>query len=160
MTKFESTVKQIHFPQAAVYTKLSDLTNLETLRERTQDPAFMDAVKASGQVPEDKLGELQEMLGRIELTPDTITLPGSPIGNVTLCIVERDEPKCIKFEVQNAPIAGNLWIQLLPTSPYESKLKCTIGAELNFFMKQMAKKPLQEGVEKLADMLAMIPYGY
>ena len=56
-------------------------------------------------------------------------------------------------------MAANLWIQLLPTSPYESKMKCTVGADLNFFIKQMAKKPLQEGIEKLADMLAMIPYG-
>ncbi len=160
MTKFESNIKQVNSPQAAVYNRLSDLTNLEVLRERINDPAFVEALKASGQVPEDKLEQLSDMAKNIELTPDTITLPGSPIGNVTLRIVERDEPKCIKFEVQNAPIAGNLWIQILPTSPYESKMKCTIGAELNFLMKQMAKKPLQEGVEKLADMLAMIPYGY
>lgn len=160
MTKFESNIKQVNSPQAAVYNRLSDLTNLEVLRERINDPAFVEALKASGQVPEDKLEQLRDMAKNIELTPDTITLPGSPIGNVTLRIVERDEPKCIKFEVQNAPIAGNLWIQILPTSPYESKMKCTIGAELNFLMKQMAKKPLQEGVEKLADMLAMIPYGY
>lgn len=160
MTKFESNIKQVNSPQAAVYNRLSDLTNLEVLRERINDPAFVEALKASGQVPEDKLEQLSDMAKNIELTPDTIALPGSPIGNVTLRIVERDEPKCIKFEVQNAPIAGNLWIQILPTSPYESKMKCTIGAELNFLMKQMAKKPLQEGVEKLADMLAMIPYGY
>ena len=160
MTKFESNIKQVNSPQAAVYNRLSDLTNLEVLRERINDTAFVEALKASGQVPEDKLEQLSDMAKNIELTPDTITLPGSPIGNVTLRIVERDEPKCIKFEVQNAPIAGNLWIQILPTSPYESKMKCTIGAELNFLMKQMAKKPLQEGVEKLADMLAMIPYGY
>lgn len=160
MTKFESNIKQVNSPQAAVYNRLSDLTNLEVLRERINDPAFVEALKASGQVPEDKLEQLSDMAKNIELTPDTITLPGSPVGNVTLRIVERDEPKCIKFEVQNAPIAGNLWIQILPTSPYESKMKCTIGAELNFLMKQMAKKPLQEGVEKLADMLAMIPYGY
>ena len=88
----------------------------------------------------------------------TITVNGSPLGAIALHIVERDDPKCIKFEVQNAPIQANLWIQLLPTTPYDCKMRCTIGAELNFFMKQMAKKPLQEGVEKLADMLAMIPY--
>ena len=39
-------------------------------------------------------------------------------------------------------------------------MRVTLEAELNFFIKQMAKKPLQEGVEKLADMLAMIPYGF
>lgn len=160
MTKFESTVQQVHSPQVAVYNKLSNLNNLRSIQERAADPAFVEQIKASGQVPEDKIAKIQDALQRLELTADTITYPESPVGNVTLRIVERDEPKCIKFELQNAPIQGNLWIQILPTSTYESKLRCTIGAELNFLMKQVAKKPLQEGVEKLAQMLAMIPYGY
>lgn len=37
-------------------------------------------------------------------------------------------------------------------------MKVTIRAEVNMFMKAMVSKPLQEGVEKLADMLAMLPY--
>lgn len=160
MTKFESEVKQIHFPQASVYAKLSDLNNLRIIQERASDPAFVEQIKASGQVPEDKLGQIQEAVAQLQFTADTVTYPSSPIGAVTLRIVERDELKCIKFAVEGAPVAGNLWIQLLPTSPYECKMRCTIGAELNFLMKQMAKKPLQQGVEKLADMLAMIPYGY
>ena len=160
MTKYESSVKQIPFPQASIFAKLSDLRNLESIKERANDPAFIEQLNASGQVPEDKIAQIQELAQKLEFTADTVTIPNSPIGNVALHIVERDEPKCVKFEVQGAPIAANLWIQLLPTSAYESKMKCTIGADLNFFMKQMAKKPLQEGVEKLADMLAMIPYGY
>ncbi len=160
MTKFESSIKQIHSPQAAVYNKLSDLNNLHYIQERAADPTYMEQLKASGQVPEDKIEQIREALMKLEITTDTITYPGSPIGNVTLHIVERDEPKCVKFELLGAPIQGNLWIQVLPTSTYESKLKCTIGAELNFLMKQVAKKPLQEGVEKLAEILAAMPYGY
>lgn len=160
MTKFESDIKQIHYPQSAVYNKLSDLTNLEVLKERIADPAFIEQLRASGQVPEDKLGQLVEMAAQLEFTRDTVTLPNSPIGPVTLRIVERDEPKCVKFAVEEAALQANLWVQVLPTNPYESKMRCTIGAELNFLMRQMAKKPLQEGVQKLADLLAMIPYGY
>ncbi|MBR1754980.1 MAG: SRPBCC family protein [Bacteroidaceae bacterium] len=160
MTKYESTVKQIHFPQSSIFAKLADLRNLESLKERVNDPAFLEHLRASGQVPEDKLAQIQEMASKLEFTADSVSIVDSPIGNVALQIVEREEPKCIKFEVQGAPMAANLWIQLLPTSAYESKMKCTIGADLNFFLKQMAKKPLQEGVEKLADMLAMIPYGF
>lgn len=160
MTKFESNIQQIHFPQASVYTKLSDLNNLQVIQERATDPAFVEQIKASGQVPEEKIGQIQEAVAQLQFTTDTVTFPSSPIGSVTLRVVERDEPKCIKFAVEGAPIEANLWIQILPTSTYESKLKCTIGAELNFFMKQMAKKPLQQGVDKLAEMLAMIPYGY
>ena len=37
-------------------------------------------------------------------------------------------------------------------------MKLTIGMDLNPFMKAMVQKPLQEGLEKMADMLAVIPY--
>lgn len=160
MTKYESEVKQIHFPQGNVFMKLADLRNLQVFKDRVNDPLFVDNLRASGQVPEDKLQQIREMAQKLEFTADTVTIPGTPLGNVVLAIVERDEPKCLKFEVQGIPLSANLWIQLLPTSATDCKMKCTVGADLNFLMKQMAKKPLQEGVEKLAEMLAMIPYGY
>lgn len=40
----------------------------------------------------------------------------------------------------------------------QAKLKVTIRAEVNMFMKAMVTKPLQDGVDKLAEMLSMIPY--
>ena len=159
MTTYESTVKQVHYPQASIFAKLADLSNLEILKQRAADPEFIDRLRASGQVPEDKIDKIVEIASKLELTQDAITIPDTPLGPIALRIVERDEPKCVKFAVEGAPVAANLWIQLPPTSPYESKMKCTVGADLNFFIKQMAKKPLQEGIEKLADMLAMIPYG-
>lgn len=159
MTKYESNVKQVHYPQAAIFAKLSDLSNLETIKQRAAEPEFIDRLRVSGQVPEDKIGTIIDMAANLEFTPDSITVPNTPLGPIVLRIVERDEPKCVKFAVEGAPVAANLWVQLLPTSPYESKMKCTVGADLNFFIKQMVKKPLQDGIEKLADMLAMIPYG-
>ena len=51
-----------------------------------------------------------------------------------------------------------LWVQVLPISETASKIKVTLDADLNFFMKQMLDKPLSQGVDKFADMLAMIPY--
>ena len=38
----------------------------------------------------------------------------------------------------------------------QAKLKVTIRAEVNMFMKAMVAKPLQDGVDKLAEMLSMI----
>ena len=37
-------------------------------------------------------------------------------------------------------------------------MRITLRAELNFFLRQMAGKHLQEGVEKMADILASLPY--
>ena len=135
MSKFESSIKKVAYPQENVYKMLSDLSNIERVRDR---------------IPEDKLKDLTFDSDSVSIT--------SPMGPVTLRVVERDEPKCVKFEAEQSPVPMNLWIQMLPTSETESKLKVTIKADLPFFMAAMAKKPLEEGVEKIADALATIPY--
>lgn len=136
MTKFESTVKVIPYSQERVYEKLSDLSNLEALKDR---------------LPEDKVKD-------ISFESDTLSFSVAPVGQLTLKIVEREPSKCIKFETTNSPLPFNLWIQLVATTDEECKLKATIGMELNPFMKAMVQKPLQEGLEKMVDMLAMIQY--
>ena len=136
MTKFESTIKVIPYSQERVYEKLSDLSNLEALKDR---------------LPEDKVKD-------ISFDSDTLSFSVAPVGQLTLKIVEREPSKCIKFETTNSPLPFNLWIQLVATTDEECKLKATIGMELNPFMKAMVQKPLQEGLEKMVDMLAMIQY--
>lgn len=139
--QFESNVKHVPYSQERVYNKLSDLNNLEGVRER------LDMVK-------DKLdGKLEDM----SFDRDSITLKVQGIS-LTLRIIEREPLKCIKFEGDKSPIPLNLWIQILPVTQEEAKMKVTIRAEVNMFMKAMVSKPLQEGVEKLAGMLAMLPY--
>lgn len=139
--QFESNVKHVPYSQERVYNKLSDLNNLEGVRER------LDMVK-------DKLdGKLEDM----SFDRDSITLKVQGIS-LTLRIIEREPLKCIKFEGDKSPIPLNLWIQILPVTQEEAKMKVIIRAEVNMFMKAMVSKPLQEGVEKLADMLAMLPY--
>ena len=141
MVKFESEVKHVPYSQERVYTKLADLNNLASVRER------LDLLK-------DKLeGKLEDM----SFDQDSLTLKVQGIS-LTLRIVEREPMKSIKFEGDKTPIPLNLWIQMLPVTDVEAKKRVTIGAEVNMFMKAMVSKPLKEGVDKLADMLAMIPY--
>ena len=136
MTKFESSIKYIQASQETVYGKLSDLNNLEQVKDR---------------LPEDKVKNLS-------FDADSLTVEVSPVGKITLQIVEKEPCKCIKFGTVTSPLPFNLWIQLLPVADNECKMKLTIGMDLNPFMKAMVQKPLQEGVEKMADALALIPY--
>ena len=156
MTKYESEIKQVYAPQEAVYAKLADLSNLAVIKDRIDDPAFAQAMAT--QVPADKVEGIRNALQSLDFTPDTVTIASTPIGPITLAIVEREEPKCVKFELQNAPVGGNLWVQMLPTSDTTSKMRCTVGVDLNFFMRKMIEKQLKEGVERLAEMLARLPY--
>ncbi len=137
MAKFESSIKQIPYPQQAVYNMLSDLTNIERVKDR---------------VPEDKLKDLS-------FDKDSISISVPPVGAVSMRIIEREEPKTIKFESANSPMPFNFWIQLLPVNETESKMRLTIKADIPFMLKGMVTKPLQEGIEKIAEALAMIPYG-
>ncbi|EGQ23236.1 polyketide cyclase [Prevotella pallens] len=136
MSKFESSIKQIAYPQQSVYNMLSDLTNIERVKDK---------------VPEDKLKDLT-------FDKDTISISVSPVGQISMRIVERDEPKTIKFASENSPMSFNFWIQILPVSDTASKMKLTIDADIPFFAKGMVSGPLKEGIEKIAEALATIPY--
>jgi hypothetical protein len=135
MTTIESTIRQIGYPQEAVYRTLSDLSHIDKFKDR---------------IPEDKVKDLS-------FDADSISV-GTPMGSVKLVIVEREEPKTIKFETRESPLPFNFWIQILPVSEASSKIKLTIKADLNPFISGMVKKPLQEGIEKIADALQMIRY--
>lgn len=136
MTKFESSVKTIYASQKAVYEKLSDLNNLEKFKDS---------------LPADKVKNLS-------FNSDSMTIDVAPVGQITLNIIEKEPYKCIKFATTTSPLPFNLWIQLVPVTETECKMKLTIGIELNPFMKGMVQKPLQEGLEKMADTLAIIRY--
>ncbi|MBR1668891.1 MAG: SRPBCC family protein [Bacteroidaceae bacterium] len=152
MAKYESQIKQVPYSQSAVYAKVSDLTNLTVIKERFNDP------NVQAQIPADKIEEVRKGIEQMEFTTDTVSGPVGPIGNIAVKIVEREPEKCVKFASTNSPVSFKLWIQMLPTSDTTSKIKVTIDADLNFFMKQMLGSHLEKGVDKFADMLAMIPY--
>lgn len=136
MSTFESSIRQIPHSQQSVYAMLSDLANLERVRSR---------------LPEDKIKDFA-------FDSDSLSISVAPLGSIRLRIVGREAPKCIKFETEQSPIPFNFWIQVLPVTETSSKMKLTIKAELNMFIKGMVKKPLQEGLEKIADALQMINY--
>lgn len=135
MATFESSVRQIAYPQQSVYNMLSDLSNIDRVKDR---------------IPADKLNDLT-------FDADSMSI-FTPMGSVRLKIVDREEPKCIKFATEESPLPFNFWIQILPVTETSSKMKLTIKAELNPFIKGMVSKPLQEGIEKIADALQMINY--
>ena len=99
MTKFESGVKVVPASQEAVYEKLSDLSNLEKVKDR---------------LPEDKVKNLS-------FDAESMTIEVAPVGKITLQIVEKEPCKCIKFATTTSPLPFNLWIQIVPVTETECK---------------------------------------
>lgn len=156
LTKFESAVKQLSHPQQTVYDWLSDLRHIEALRGRLDDPALLEQL--GERVPGTDAQSLRQQIESMTFSEDTVTMD-SPLGKVTLRIVEREAPKCVKLEAEGSPLPLTLWVQVLPVAEAESKMRVTLGAEVNVFMKAMVSKPLQQAVDGIADMLASLPYG-
>ena len=136
MSTFESSIRQIPYKQEAVFNILSDLSNIERIKDK---------------LPKEKLEQMT-------FDSDSISVSVNPVGQIKLRIVEREAPKCIKFETADSPVPFNLWIQVVPNGDNASKMKLTIKAEFNPFIKGMVKKPLMEGLEKIADLLQVIKY--
>lgn len=135
MTTIESSIRQIPYPQQTVYDLLSDLGNIDKVKER---------------IPQDKVEDFS-------FDHDSISIK-TQMGAVKLVIVNREAPKEIKFETAESPLPFNFWIQILPVTETTSKMKLTIKADINPFMATMVKKPLQQGIEKIADALQNIKY--
>ena len=148
MTKFESSVKQIPHSQKSVYAMLSDLSNIQRLKDHLPEEA----------TDNDEMNKVKDKLKNLSFDQDSLSINVDPIGQVSMRIIERDEPKMIKLESEKSPFAFKFWIQVLPVTEASSKMKLTIDADVPFFAKSMVAKPLQEGIEKIADALAMIPF--
>ena len=90
MTEFVSEIKAIPFNEDRIFNMLSDLSNLEKVKDR---------------IPQDKIQEF-------EFDKDSCSFSVAPVGKITFQIVEREPYKTVKFTTANSPIPLYLWIQL------------------------------------------------
>ena len=106
MTEFVSEIKTIPYNEDRVYAMLSDLSNLERVKDR---------------IPQDKIKDF-------EFDSDSCSFAVDPVGKITFQIVEREPNKTIKFTTTNSPVPLFLWIQLKQVEEADTRLKMTIRA--------------------------------
>ena len=129
-------VKTIPFNEDRIFNMLSDLSNLGKVQDR---------------IPQDKIQDF-------EFDKDSCSFSVAPVGKITFQIVEREPNKTIKFTTTNSPVPLFLWIQLKQVEENDTRMKITVRAELNPFIKPMVSKPLQDAIDKISTMLASLPY--
>ena len=134
--KFVSEIKRIPHKAEHIYGMLSDLSNLERVKDR---------------IPAGKVKDFT-------FDSDSCSVSVDPVGKICFQIVEREPNQLIKFATTNSPIPLHLWIQLKEVAEADTCMKLTVGAELNPFIKQMVAKPLQEAIDKMAEVLMVLPY--
>ena len=136
MADFISEVKTIPHNDDKIFTMLSDMSNLERVKDR---------------IPQDKIKDFT-------FDTDTCSFTVDPVGSIQFQIIEREPNKMIKFSTTNSPVPLLMWIQLKQVAENDTKLKMTVRADLNPFIKPMVSKPLQDAVEKISEIIAQLPY--
>lgn len=146
ISKYVSDVKIINQNNEIVFNFLSDLKNFGLLfNEYT-------LAQLSQQIPKLKITDFSCDSDNLNFTIENYGVAG-------LEIIEREAPKTIKISGKGKiPFKLFLWIQILPVSSYQSKMRLTLHAELNVMMKMLVGKKLEDGVNKIADAISMLPY--
>lgn len=143
MTTFTSEPVTIQAPAGTVFNKLSNLENLRLL---------LDKVPAD-RIPDDK----RAIFDNIEITPDSITIPGTPAGPLTLGVTERRDPTLIRLEGQGTPVPMSLSLELTPDGA-----ACTgsvrIDLELPMLLKPMVAGPMKKVVDQFATVLGALHF--
>lgn len=144
--RYVSEVKTVFHNQEVVFNYLSDFSNLS----KYVNEGLLE--KMTEQVPQIKISNF-------ESDSDSCRFEISGLGPAEIRIVEREPFKNIKIASGGGlPIGITFWIQLLPVAAYETKLRLTLDAEMSMMIKMLVGKKLEDGINKMAEMLASLPY--
>lgn len=144
--KYVSEVRVIPHNQQIVFDYLSNFENLS---------AYLNSgliEKITKQVPQVKITNF-------ESDRDSCKFNITGMGLAQIRIVEREPFKTIKVESSGGlPLSFTFWIQLLPETAYETKMRLTLHADLSMMIKMMVGDKLQEGINQLSQTLVTLPY--
>lgn len=136
MTSYESEIKTISSNEEVVFNVLSDLSRLESVRDK---------------LPTDKVSGLN-------ISKDSVRFTVNGVGEIGFRIINKEPFKTIKFESEQLPFVVNVWIQLKQVAENDTRMKLTLRAELPTMIKMMLGNKLGEAINKMADGLSQLPY--
>ena len=146
MEKYTSDVKLIDHNQQIVFEYLA---NFENLAEYLNSGLIEKITK---QIPQVKITDF-------ESDRDSCKFNITGMGVARIQIVNREPFKTIKGESAGGlPLSFTFWIQLIPVTPQQTKMRLTLHADMNMMIKMMAGNRLQEGINQLAETLSKLPY--
>ena len=161
MTKYESQIYTVNATQQHCYERMADLKNFEGIKQVIDNPDLVDRLmqnvpaEHADKVTPEKIEQIREQMQNVVFSSDAVSME-TKMGLITLAISDRQEPKLVKLVGVNTPIDVNLWVQFLPQGVYQTKMKVTIGVELNFFIRKMVEKHVKVAPDGIAQMLSYV----
>jgi hypothetical protein len=135
MTEYTSSIQQIPYAAERVFSKLSDLSNLENIKA-----LLGDKVKD------------------FRCDQDSCFFRVDPVGLVGVRVLERDANKTIKIQSVDSPVEFFGWVQLAESDPDSTDIRLTLRADLPIFLKAMLSGKIEDGLEKVVSVLARLAY--
>ena len=132
MALYQSKTITVNKPFEEVYGKVSDLKNLEQFRDR---------------IP-------KEYTVNFECDTDYVQFRVAPVGDLLLRIVERGTDK-IRLNVEKLPFKAEMSMNIGNVSPSETNIQLVLDADIPFFVKHIVGNKLEEGMDKIADILTL-----
>jgi hypothetical protein len=132
MALYQSKTITVNKPFEEVYGKVSDLKNLEQFRDR---------------IP-------KEYTVNFECDTDYVQFRVAPVGDLLLRIVERGADK-IRLNVEKLPFKAEISMNIGNVSPSETNIQLVLDADIPFFVKHIVGNKLEEGMDKIADILTL-----
>ena len=132
MALYQSKTITVNKPFEEVYGKVSDLRNLEQFRDR---------------IP-------KEYTVNFECDTGYVQFRVAPVGDLLLRIVERGADK-IRLNVEKLPFKAEISMNIGNVSPSETNIQLVLDADIPFFVKHIVGNKLEEGMDKMADILTL-----
>lgn len=146
LSKYTSSVKVINHNEQVVFNYLSNFKNLATYL----NSGLIEQITAK--IPQVKITDFKS-------DEDSCSFNITGIGLAEIKIVNREPFKTIKVESSGGlPVSFTFWIQLIPVDAFQTKMRLTLHIEMSMMIKMMAGNKLEEGIDKLAETLAALPY--
>lgn len=145
MALFKSEEVTLHTSAEKAFARLANLEGLSDLIKSADQSGISD--------------EQRDMLDNIDITSDTITIPGGPTGPITLRKTETIAPTLIKMEGEGTPVALSLALRLRPLTDESCEANVEIDIAIPPMLKPMISGPLQKMTDQFSQMLRAIPFG-
>lgn len=136
MSEFAAEQKIIPHNDKDIFRVLSDLRNLELVKEM---------------IPEDKIKDFNFDRDRVSFNVESI-------GKVTFLVTIREPNRLVRFKSDRLPFEIFLEINLRSKNDNETEMTMLVQSELNPFMRSVVEKPMREAVDRISDALVKLPY--
>lgn len=144
MATYKSEEILLKSPAETVFTRLSNLESLADLLKNVPED----------QIPADK----KEMFDSIKISPDSIELPGGPVGSIRLRVTDKVAPSMIRLKGEGTPVPLSLQLNIHPEGADACRAQAQVDLEIPAMLRPMIAGPMQKMTEQFAQVLRAIPF--